>query len=441
MKQKKQLRKRKIVYVGMSADLIHQGHINIINKAEKLGDVVVGLLTDKAIAIYKRVPFLNYEQRKKIIENIKGVKKIVPQKTLDYVPNLKKIKPDYVVHGDDWRTGVQRETRKRVVKLLKEWGGKLVEPKYTQGVSSTELVSYALTSGVPPLYRLKQLRRLLELKPLVRILETHSGLTGLIVEKTKIIKEGRIFEFDGMWESSLTDSTSKGMPDIAAVDVTSRIQTIEQILEVTTKPMIVDADSGGLPEHFAFTVKSFERLGVSAVIIEDKIGAKRNSLFGTDIGQIQDTIKGFSRKISTGKRVQMTDDFMIIARIESLILNKGVDDAIKRARAYINAGADGIMIHSKKKSPGEILEFCKRYKKLRYRVPLVAVPTTYNKITEKELERAGIRIVIYANHLIRSAYPPMIKVAKLILKHHRAYEADKFCLPIKDILTLIPPLQ
>jgi len=439
MKQKKQSKKIKIVYVGMSADLIHQGHINIINRAKDLGDIIVGLLTDAAITSYKRVPFLNYDQRKIVIENIKGVSKVVPQKTLDYVPNLKKIKPDYVVHGDDWRTGIQRDVRNRVIKTLKEWGGELIETKYTQGVSSTELINYALALGVTPIYRLKKLRRILEFKPLIRILEAHNGLTGLIVEKTKVIEKGKIFEFDGIWESSLTDSTSKGKPDTAAVDITSRIQTIEQILEVTTKPMIVDADSGGLPEHFVFTVKSLERLGISAVIIEDKIGAKRNSLFGIDIKQTQDNIKDFSQKISVGKKAQATDDFMIIARIESLILKKGVDDALKRAAAYIKAGADGIMIHSKDKSPKEILEFCKEYKKFKYKVPLVAVPTTYNRIMEKRLESAGVRIVIYANHLLRSSYPAMTKTAELILKHHRAYEASKLCLPIKDVLRLIPP--
>jgi phosphoenolpyruvate phosphomutase len=439
MKKNQQSRKRKIVYVGMSADLIHQGHINIINRAKELGDVIVGLLTDEAVASYKRMPFLNYEQRKMIIENIKGVENVIPQETLDYTFNLKKIKPDYVVHGDDWRTGVQREVRSKAIKVLKEWGGKIIEPKYTQGVSSTELVTRTLELGITPFHRLKNLRKILEVKPLVRILEAHNGLTGLIVEKTKIIEKGNVFEFDGIWESSLTDSTSKGKPDIATVDITSRIQTIEQILEVTTKPVIVDVDNGGLSEHFAFTVKSLERLGVSAVIMEDKTGNKRNSLFGTEVKQTQDTIKSFSQKITIGKRAQVTDDFMIIARIESLILGKSVDDAIKRAKAYIKAGADGIMIHSKDESPKEILEFCREYKKLKYRVPLVAVPTTYNQITEKRLQEAGIRIVIYANHLLRSSYPAMVKTAKLILKHHRAYEASKFCLPVKEILKLIPP--
>lgn len=434
-------RKIKIVYVGMSADLIHPGHINIINESRKLGDVVVGLLTDEAIASYKRVPLLKYKDRKKVLQNIVGVKRIIPQETLDYIPNLKKIKPCFVVHGDDWKTGVQREVRKRVIKVLGEWGGKLVEPKYTPEISSTQLINHVLEVGVTPSYRLKKFRRLIEIKPIVRILEAHNGLTGLIVEKTKLIRDGKVLEFDGMWESSLTDSTSKGKPDIATVDVTSRIQNIEQILEVTTKPMIVDVDSGGFPEHFVFTVKSLERLGVSAVIVEDKIGAKRNSLFGTDVKQTQDNIEDFCGKISSGKRSQVTNDFMIIARIESLILKAGMDDALRRARAYIDAGVDGLMIHSKEKKPSEILEFCKKYKKFEYKVPLVVVPTTYNQITEEELAEAGVRIVIYANHLLRSAYPAMVKTAELILKHRRSYETDKFCLPIKEILNLIPIVE
>jgi len=429
---------KKIVYVGMCADFIHTGHINIISSANELGEVIVGLLTDEAIASYKRVPLLNYRQRKKIVESIIGVKKVIPQKTLDYVPNLKKIKPNYIVHGDDWRTGVQRETRQRVLDALKEWGGELVEPKYTKGISSTDLINYALEVGVTPSARRKKLRRLLELKPLVRILEVHNGLTGLIAEKTKVTVKGRVLEFDGMWESSLTDSASKGRPDTAAVDTTSRISTIEQVLEVTTKPIIVDGDSGGLTEHFVFTVRSLERLGVSAVIIEDKIGPKRNSLFGTQVKQSQDTIENFCQKINTGKRAQVTDEFMIIARIESLILKKGLDDALLRAEAYINAGADGLMIHSKSKKPEEILKFCKEYKKLEYRVPLVAVPSTYDQTTEKKLSKAGVRIVIYANQLLRSAYPAMVKTAESILKNGRAYEARKFCLPIKDIIKLIP---
>ena len=428
----------KKVYVGMSTDIIHHGHINIIETARKLGEVTVGLLTDEAIASFKRVPLLSYQQRKRIIENIKGVKEVIPQETLDYVPNLKKLKPDFVVHGTDWKSGVQKPIRDKVIKAIKEWNGKLVEPEYTGGISSTQLITEMLEIGTTSEIRLKKLRKLIELKPLVRIMEVHNGLTGRIVEKTKIVQGNSVREFDGMWESSLTDSISKGKPDIELVDFTSRLQTIDQVFEVTTKPLIVDGDTGGHIEHFAYTVKSLERLGVSAVIIEDKTGLKKNSLFGTNVDQTQDTIENFSKKISAGKKAQVTEDFMIIARIESLILKKGIEDAIRRAMAYIDAGADGIMIHSKEKSPKEVLEFCRQYSKFGKKVPLVAVPTTYNEITEEELVKAGVKIVIYANHMLRSAYPSMVNAAQLILKNHRAAEADRHCMPINDILELIP---
>jgi len=428
----------KKVYVGMSADLIHPGHLNIINEAKKYGEVIVGVLTDRAIASYKRLPFLTFEQRKLIVENIKGVAKVIPQETLDYVPNLKKIKPDFVVHGDDWRTGVQREIRNNVINILNEWGGKLIEPEYTKGISSSKLNGALKDIGTTPGIRLKRLRRLLESKDLVRIIEAHNGLTGLIVENYQIKKNGIIKEFDGIWSSSLTDSTSKGKPDIGCVDLTSRMKTVNDILEVTTKPIIFDGDSGGLTEHFVFMVRTLEREGVSAVIIEDKVGLKKNSLFGTDVKQKQDTVENFSIKIRAGKQAQVTDDFMIIARIESLILKAGMEDALNRAKSYIKAGADGIMIHSKDKKPDEILGFCNYYQKFENKVPLVVVPSTYSVITEKELMEAGVRIVIYANQLLRSAYPAMLKTAQSILENGRAHEVEKYCMPIKDILTLIP---
>lgn len=428
----------KKVYVGMSADLIHPGHLNIINEAKKLGEVTVGLLTDKAIASYKRLPYLTYEQRKIIVENIKGVEKVVSQEILDYVPNLRMLKPDYVVHGDDWKTGAQKQTREKVIETLKEWNGKLVEVEYTKGISSTQLIKSLKEIGTTPEIRMKRLRRLLEVKPIVRLIEAHNGLTGLIVENLQIQINGRPKEFDGMWLSSLTESTAKGKPDIEAVDVTARVQTLNDVIEVTTKPIIYDGDTGGKTEHFVFTVKTLERLGVSAVIVEDKVGLKKNSLFGTDVSQIQDTIENFSYKISMGKKSQITDDFMIIARIESLILKKGIDDALIRAKAYIEAGADGIMIHSKEKDSKEIIDFCNKFKKFEKKVPLVAVPSTYNMIYEKELIDAGVNIVIYANQLLRSSYPAMMETAKLILENERSYEADSKMMPIDKILTLIP---
>lgn len=428
----------KKVYVGMSADLIHPGHLNILAKAKKLGKVTVGLLTDKAIASYKRLPYLSYDQRRIIIENIKGVDKVVPQETLDYVPNLKKLKPDFVVHGDDWKEGTQKATRQRVIDALKKWNGKLVEVKYTEGISSTQINRSLKEIGTTPQIRMKRLRRLIDSKPIVRLIEAHNGLTGLIAENLHIVKDNLPREFDGMWLSSLTDSTAKGKPDIEAVDVSARMQTLNDIAEVTTKPIVYDGDTGGRPEHFVFTVKTLERLGVSAVIIEDKIGLKKNSLFGTDVDQTQDSIENFSHKISLGKKSQITDDFMIIARIESLILGKGIDDALKRAKAYIAAGADGIMIHSKEKSPEEILKFCKEYKKFKRKVPLVAVPSSYNSIYEKELTDCGVNIVIYANQLLRSAYPAMLKTATSILENGRSYEADRDMMKIDEILNLIP---
>jgi phosphoenolpyruvate phosphomutase / 2-hydroxyethylphosphonate cytidylyltransferase len=429
---------QKTVYVGMSADLIHHGHLNIISEARKLGEVTVGLLTDQAIASYKRVPLLSYEQRRLLIENIKGVARVVPQETLDYVPNLQRLRPDYVVHGSDWQQGVQQETRRRVIEALQEWGGTLVEPEYTRDVSSTDLIEAVLQRGTTPEMRMRKLRRLLEVKPIVRVLEVHNGLSALIAEKARVTEGDRVREFDAMWSSSLTDSAAKGKPDIQAVDVTSRVNTIDQIFEVTTKPMVVDGDSGGLTEHFRFTVRTLERLGVSAVIIEDKVGPKRNSLFGTTVDQAQDDVESFGSKITEGKKAQVTDAFMIIARIESLILRRGMDDAMDRACAYIDAGADGIMIHSNARDPAEIFEFCERYARVPNRVPLVAVPTTYSSVTERELEEHGVNMVIYANHLLRSAYPAMARVAESILTHESAGPADELCLPIDEVLSLIP---
>ncbi len=429
---------QKIVYIGMSADLVHKGHLNIIKEGRKLGIVIIGLLTDNAIASYKRLPLISFEERKVIVENLKGVSKVIPQNTLDYVPNLKKIKPDYVVHGDDWKEGVQKKTRDKVVEVISKWKGKLIEPAYTKGISSTDLISAVKANGITPGKRLATLRRLILAKPLVRILEAHNGLTGLIVEKTSIMKNGKKYEFDGIWESSLTDSTSKGKPDTELVDFTSRFQSIEEILEVTTKPIIIDGDSGGRIEHFKFRVKTLERLGVSAIIIEDKIGMKRNSLFGTDVSQNQDTIENFCNKIKEGKNAQVTSDFMIIARVESLILGKGMKDALNRSEHYINAGADAIMIHSSKKSTDEIFNFCKYYKKIKNKVPLVVVPSSYPQATEEQLMKQGVNVVIYANHLMRSAYPAMVATAKNILENNSAKEAsEKYCMPIKEIITLI----
>jgi len=425
----------KKIYVGMSADLVHPGHINILKEAAKLGEVTVGLLTDKAIASYKRLPYMTYEQRKEVIENIKGVIEVIPQNTLDYRANLEKLKPNIVVHGTDWREGIQSKTREQVIEILKQWGGELVEPMYTDGICSTDLNNSLREIGTTPDIRRSRLRRLIDSKDIIRIMESHNALSGLIVET---IKSDIGVEYDGMWSSSLTDSTSKGKPDIETVDVSTRINTINEIFEVTTKPMIYDADTGGIAEHFAFTVRTLERTGISAVIIEDKIGLKKNSLFGNDVPQTQDTIENFCNKIKMGKSAQITDDFMVISRIESLILEAGMDDAVNRAKAYIEAGSDGIMIHSRMKEPDEVLEFCKILREYNENIPIIVVPTSYNQITAKDLCKAGINIVIYANHMLRAAYPCMMNVAKSILDNDRSMEAEKDLLSINQILDLIP---
>ena len=429
----------KKVYLGMIADIMHPGLINIINEGAKFGDVIIGLFTDKAIATHKRLPYLTYEQRETVVRSIHGVADVVPQDDWSYVPNLVKYKPDYIIHGDDWLEGPDKYIRDEVFKVMESLGGQVIEIPYTKGITSSGLAEELESLGTTPQARLKSLRRLITAKPIVRVMESHCGLTGLIIEHTKVEVGNEIREFDGMWASSLTDSTSKGKPDIEAVDLTTRLHDLNDSLEVTTKPVIYDGDTGGKTEHFVFTVRTLERLGVSAVIIEDKVGLKQNSLFGTDAVQTQDTIEGFCAKIKAGKEAQVTRDFMIISRCESLIAGKPVDDALERCHAYVAAGADGIMIHSKNKDGMDIKEFCQRFREVDNHTPIVAVPTTYAQFTEEELASWGINIVIYANHMLRSAYPAMVKCAERILETTRCLEAsEEYCMPIKQILNLIP---
>nr|MBP7473412.1 phosphoenolpyruvate mutase [Prevotella sp.] len=422
----------------MIGDIMHPGLINIINEGAKYGDLMIGLYTDKAIAAHRRLPYMTYEQRKAVIENIKGVNKIVPQEDWSYVSNLRKYKPDFIIHGDDWKIGIDSELRQEVYEVMNEIGGKVIEIPYTKGINTSSLIDEMKSIGTTPDVRLKSLRRLIAAKPIVRIMEAHDGLSGLIIEHASVEKGTKVNTFDGMWASSLTDSTSKGKPDIEAVDITTRMQDITNILECTTKPIIYDGDTGGKPEHFAFTVRTLERNGISAVIIEDKVGLKQNSLFGTEAKQTQDTIEGFCHKIKVGKNSQITKDFMIIARCESIIAGKSIEDALERCFAYVDAGADGIMIHSRDKSGEDIKQFCQKFCEKHPSVPIVVVPTSYNSIYEDELHEWGVNIVIYANQMLRAAYPAMVKCAETILENERSLEVDPICMPIKQILTLIP---
>lgn len=427
----------KTVYTCFCTDVIHDGHLNILNEAKKLGKVIVGCLSDKALIRYNKFPTLSQEERIKLYKSIDLIDEVIIQDNMLYDDVIPNIKPDYVLHGDNWKEGVEQTIRDHVIQLLNEYGGTLIDIPYTYNEKVKKIDLQLKEKLAMPEYRRKRLRQLIEMTPIVKVMEAHSGLTGLIVEKTVVENEGKLDQFDAMWVSSLCDSTNKGKPDIELVDMTSRFRTIDDIMEVTTKPIIFDGDTGGLTEHFVYTVRSLERMGVSAVIIEDKTGLKKNSLFGTEVKQTQATIEEFSEKIRAGKKAQLTDDFMIIARIESLILEQGMEDALNRAKAFVEAGADSIMIHSRKKDPAEILEFCDKFRAIDNKTPIVVVPSSFNTITENELAEHGVNIVIYANQLTRSAFPAMQKTAEDILKYHRAKEVDDRLLPIKDIITLI----
>ena len=426
------------VYMCFSTEYIHSGHMAIINKARRLGRLILGVLSDEAVSSFKRYPLIPYEERKVLLENIAGVECVVEQKTLSYADNLRQLKPDYVVHGNDWCEGFQIPIRQEVCEVLAEYGGKLVEYPYSNNPMYKELDANHRSEASMPDVRRGRLRKLINMKGLVTAMEAHSGITGLIVENTKVLQDGKTYQFDAMWVSSLCDSTAKGKPDIELVDMTSRFRTIDDIMEVTTKPIIFDGDTGGLTEHFVYTVRSLERMGVSMVIIEDKTGLKKNSLFGTEVKQTQADIPDFCEKIHAGKKAQKTKEFMICARIESLILEQGMEDALERAFAFSEAGADAIMIHSRKKDPAEIFEFVEKFRKKNSTTPVVVVPTSFNTVTEAEFKERGVNVVIYANQLTRTGFPAMQEAARTILENHRAKECDDKCMSIKEIITLIP---
>ncbi len=430
----------KKVYTCFCTDVIHEGHINIINNAKKYGEVIVGVLSDAAMIRYNQFPTVSFEERLQIVKNIEGVSQVVIQKEVLYDETIEKLRPDYVIHGDNWDGESMTAIRRNILNNLQKYGGELIEIPYTFNDNVRRIDARMREKLMMPEFRRKRLKQLLSMRPIVKAIEVHSGLTGLIAEKTVVEHNNEFDQFDAMWISSLCDSTAKGKPDIELVDMTSRCRTIDDVMEVTTKPIIFDGDTGGLTEHFVYLVRTLERMGVSAIIVEDKTGLKKNSLFGTEVEQTQDSVENFSAKIAAGKAVQLTEDFMIISRIESLILERGMEDALIRARAFRDAGADGIMIHSRKKDPAEILEFCDRFREEDKKTPIVVVPTSFHSVTEDELAGHGVNIVIYANQLTRSAFPAMEQTARDILKYHRAEEVDSRLMPIAQILTLIDEL-
>ena len=430
----------KKVYTCFCTAVIHKGHLNIINEARKLGEVTVGVLSDEAMIRYNRFPTCMFEERLAAAQALEGVASVVVQKDMMYDEVIAELRPDYVVHGDNWCDPEAPEhfIRQNVAACLDRFGGEIIDIPYTFDPEVKRIDDLDKERLAMPEFRRKRLRQLIKLCPIVKTIEAHSGLTGLIAEKTVVRQEdGRLDQFDAMWVSSLCDSTAKGKPDIELVDMSSRLRTIDDIMEVTTKPIILDGDTGGLTEHFVYNVRTLERIGVSGVIIEDKVGPKRNSLFGTEVNQIQDAIENFCAKIAAGKEALRTKDFMIIARCESLILEQGMDDALTRCRAYVKAGADGIMIHSRKKDPAEILEFCDKFRVADSTTPIVVVPTSFNSVTEAELGSHGVNICIYANQLTRAAFPAMQSVAQDLLRYHRAQEVDSRLMPFKKIISLI----
>ena len=430
--------KNKKVFISLTAESIHHGHIKLIDEGKKHGDIVIGLLTDNAVAKHKRLPLLNFDQRKTIIENISGVSEVIAQDEWDDSIIIEKLRPEYVIHGDDWLSGPQLRLRDNVIKTLNKYNGKLIELPYTKGISSKAISNHSNEMGISPELRLKNLKRCMSTKKLSRFIETHSPISALIAEKAKQEINGKVNYFDGFWSSSLTDSSLMGKPDIEVLDISQRLDNINNIFEVTTKPLIMDIDTGGKIEHLKINVRTMERLGISAMIMEDKTGLKKNSLHEDTSNQQQEDIEIFSEKIKSVKLYQSNSDFMVIARIESFILKKGIEDALKRAKSYVGAGADAIMIHSKSKTPDEIFSFSKKFRLEFPDIPLVCVPSRYSGVKESELIENGFNVVIYANQLFRAAYPAMVKTANSILINERAEEIEKELTSIKDMMDLIP---
>jgi phosphoenolpyruvate mutase len=428
---------KKTVYVPLAADILHEGHLNILRIASGYGKVIVGLLTDAAIIQYKNLPFFDYDQRLKIVSNLKFVDQVIPQDSWDYKEILNSIKPNFFVHGDDWKVGVQSKIRLEVIKELKKWNGKLIEPKYFKKISKNYQKKTILQMGITPDQRKLKLKRLLKVRKIIRIVESHSALSSMIIENVNINKNGKSLEFDGIWSSSLTDSTLRGKPDNQSVDYSQRINSLNDTIDTSMKPIIFDGDNGGRLEHLLYLVKNLEKIGVSALVLEDKKGLKINSLFQDQSKSFQESIIEFSKKIKVAVNSRISKDFMIIARIESLILGKSIKDALYRAEKYSAAGADAIVIHSKEKTPKEIFEFAKLFKKSKFYKPMIAIPSTYSKTYEKELIKHDFKIVIYANHLLRASYKAMHETAKKILINKRTFEIEKNITPINEIISLI----
>ncbi len=425
------------VYVSMTMEILHNGHLKILKEARRHGRVTVGLLTDQALENKKALPLLSFEQRREILEALDCVDEVIAQDTWGFDAVLDRHKPKVFVHGDKW-DGPLQGMRERVIAKLESYGGQFVELPYSHEFDTGNIAPQMTAALASPYARQKAFRRLLQSHRLVRLLEAHSPLAALIGENMQVEREGKTLQFDGFWSSSLTDSTEMGLPDIEALDMSRRFQNIDEIFEVTTKPLVMDADTGGKPEHFELRARTMERMGIAAAIIEDKTGLKKNSLLGTDVPQTQATVEQFCEKIQAGIEGQKYNGMMIIARLESLILGKGVDDALMRAEAYVAAGAGAVMIHSKETEPDEVFAFTGQFRQTHPTIPIVVVPSSYNRVMDHELQAHGVKVIIYANHMLRASYKAMDKVARAILANGRTAEIEDDIISIKQILKLIP---
>ncbi len=405
----------KTVYVGMSADLVHPGHINLLREAASLGRVTVGLLTDRAISSYKRMPFLTFEQRRAVIEHIAFVTAVVPQDTLDYTDNLRLLRPDFVVHGDDWRNGVQAQTRRRVLDVLREWGGTLVEPPYTEGISSTALRMAAMDIGFAPGVRQRRLRRMLDCKPLVRVMQAHDGLSAHIVDRLEETTQGAPREYDAIWVDSLAGAPIRGKPDPLPFDLSSRLVTLHEILDATTKPLICNAGGAGHAAGVTAAVRTLERIGVSAIVIDTEVTDRRAVPAMAASAPPQDDMAAFIREIAAARDARVTPDFMIIARINDRTRDCGADRMMARAAAGVDAGADAVMCDSDPVNPDGIFDLCRRYRRLMNGHPLLVGLSGTEGLQEHDLASAGASMVVYTDTLLRAAREAMISAASQVL--------------------------
>jgi len=430
-KTRDRMASEKTVYVGMVGDMLHVGHINILKTAARLGRVTVGVLTDRAVVGYKRLPLLAFEDRVRVVESIADVAAVVPQKTLSYVENLRALRPDYVVHGDDWRYGDQvSRARAEVIATLGEWGGELVEVAYTKGISSTAIhrsgAADALFSGT----RQGRLRRLLAAKPTLRIVEAHSGLSAKIAAEVR--GPDGATGFDAVWQSGLTDAIHRGKSDGGAVDRGRRLQAVEEILDAGPLPLIYDGRAAGRPETVFDLTRALDKAGVSALCLGDRSDPDRT---GPEMSPAETVAQ-----IEAVRAACPTGAVMAISRIVVAAPGNGgsgaLDRALDRALALLEAGSDAVMFDSAADTAEPILDIAARLRRQRRDVPLFAAQSDRWGAPIHRFENAGIDAVVYETHLLRATVAPMRRAATALLAEGTGPAPD--LTPLPELRGLFP---